>query len=268
MRPCDMVFNEYIHYLIKNGRCTFSIEDALKHLNKSRKAILSSIEHLVSKKELVSPAKGFYVIVPPEYQILGCLPAEYFIPYLMEYWKCKYYACLLTAAKYHGASHQAVMIFQVMIEGRKPPIVCGKIRVKFITNKNLIDTPTQKITTRMSMLTVSTPEGTAMDLLKYPHQSVGLNHIATVLTELHETMNADKLLNLAESSKVLAWQQRLGYILKIIGATNLADVLEKHLSKQRRVDYIALDPRVKVSKHTKKNETWKIIENTKIESDI
>lgn len=263
-----MIFNEYIHEVIKNGRCTFSIEDAIKRLNKSRKAVHSSIEHLVAKKELVSPAKGFYVIVPPEYQILGCLPAEYFIPYLMEYWKCKYYACLLTAAKYHGASHQAVMIFQVMIEGRRPPIICGKIRVKFITNKKLTETPMQKIATRMSMLTVSTPEGTAMDLMNYPHQSVGLNHIATILTELHETMNADKLLKVAENSQILAWQQRLGYMLEIIGATKLAEVLKKHLSEQKRVDYIPLIPKIKVTKYTKKNETWKIIENTKIESDI
>ncbi len=263
-----MDFNEYIHYVIKNGRCTFTIEDALKQLNKSRKAVYSSIEHLVSKKVLVSPARGFYVIVPPEYQILGCLPAEYFIPYLMEYWKCKYYACLLTAAKYHGASHQAVMIFQVMVERHREAIVCGKIKIKFITNKKLVDTPTQKITTRMSMLMVSTPEGTAMDLMNYPHQSVGLNHIATVLTELHESMNADKLFNLAKNSSVLAWQQRLGYMLEMIGATELAEVLKINLSKQKRLDYIPLAAGIKVTKHAKKNVTWKIIENITIESDI
>ncbi len=264
-----MVFNDYIHDLIKHGKCTFSVEDAMIALKiKSRKAIYSSIEHLVSKKELVSPAKGFYVIVPPEYQILGCLPAEYFIPYLMEYWKSKYYACLLTAAKYHGASHQAVMIFQVMVGKPRKPIVCGKVRVKFIANKNLSRTPIQTITTRMSMLTVSTPEGTAMDLLNYPHQSVGLNHIATVLAELHEAMDAGKLLTLAENSPILAWQQRLGYLLEILGENELAEVLKKYLSKQKRVDYIFLAPGRKTTKQANKNDTWKIIENIKIESDL
>lgn len=268
-QPFIMIFNDYIHELMKNGKCTFSVGDAMAALKiKSRKAIYSSIEHLVAKKELVSPAKGFYVIVPPEYQILGCLPAEYFIPYLMEHWKAKYYACLLTAARYHGASHQAAMIFQVMIDGRKSPIVCGKVKVKFIANKNLANTPTQQISTRMSMLTVSTPEGTAMDLLAYPHQSVGLNHIATVLAELHEAMNTEKLLRLAENSSGLAWQQRLGYLLEMIGANELADVLKEHLSKQKRLDYILLAPEAKVTKKSKKNDTWKLIENIKIESDI
>jgi hypothetical protein len=264
-----MAFNDYIHELIKHGKCAFSMEDAMSAFKiKSHKAIYSSIEHLVAKNELVSPAKGFYVIVPPEYQILGCLPAEYFIPYLMEYWKIKYYACLLTAARYHGASHQAAMIFQVMIDGRKSPIVCGKVKVKFIANKNLADTPIQQISTRMSILTVSTPEGTAMDLLNYPHQSVGLSHIATVLAELHESMNAEKLLRLAESSSVLAWQQRLGYLLEMIGANELAEVLKKQLSQQKRLDYILLEPGRKVTKQSKKNNTWKLIINTKIESDI
>jgi hypothetical protein len=134
---------------MKLGKCCFTIEDAQASLNKSRKAILSSIQHLVAKNEIVSLANGFYVIVPPEYQILGCLPAEYFITYLMEYWKCDYYACLLTAAKYHGASHQAVMTFQVMIEQTRRSIICGKIKIKFITNKKLAYTPTQKIATRI-----------------------------------------------------------------------------------------------------------------------
>lgn len=263
-----MSFSEYIDNVIKSGKYSFTIEHALKTLNKSRKAIVSSIEHLLAKNELASPARGFYVIVPPEYQILGCLPAEYFIPDLMKYWNCQYYACLLTAAKYHGASHQAVMIFQAMTEKPRRPISCGKIRIKFITNKKLAKTPIQQINTRMSILTVSTPEGTAMDLLNYPKQSVGLSHIATVLTELQEAMDVEKLESLAKANSVLAWQQRLGYMLDLVNAKELADVLKNNLAKQKRIDYIPLANGIRVKKNAKKNETWKIIENTTIESDI
>lgn len=263
-----MAFIDYIHDVIKHGGCSFSIEDAETKLHKSRKAIQSSIEHLLAKGELVSPAKGFYVIVPPEYQILGCIPAEFFIPSLMQYWNINYYACLLTAAKYHGATHQAVMIFQVMVEKPRPPIVCGKIKVKFIANKNLLQTPTHQISTRMSILNVSTPEGTAMDLLKYPHQSAGLSHVITVLTELHEAMNPEKLLALTKTSSILSWQQRLGFMLEMVDAHDLADVLKTHLSKQKRVDYIPLAAGIKVKQNANRNPIWKIIENVKVESDI
>lgn len=262
-----MNFNEYIQWLIKNGKCCFTSEQALKTLNKSKKAINASIAHLLAKKTLASPARGFYVIVPPEYQVLGCIPAEYFIPYLMEHWNIKYYACLLTAAKYHEASHQAVMIFQAMTTKRLRSITCGKVKIKFITNKKLEDTPTQTIMTRMSMLTLSSPEGTAMDLLNYPKQSGGLNQIFTILTELQESMKPDKLLALAENQSILAWQQRLGFLLEKLNAKELAEVLKINLAKQKRIDYISLMPGLPLQ-GAPKNETWKIIENTTIESDI
>ena len=38
----------------------------------------------------------------------------------MEYWQSKYYVGLLTAAMYHGASHQQPQIFQVVIEKNRP----------------------------------------------------------------------------------------------------------------------------------------------------
>lgn len=263
-----MTFTDYIHSVMKNGKCTFSIEDAKSKLHKSKKAILASIGRLLKKGELASPAKGFYVIVPPEYQILGCIPAEYFIPYLMEYWHIDYYACLLTAATYHGASHQAVMVFQVMINKPRPPIICGKIKINFITNKKLSNTPTQKIATRMSLLKISTPEGTAMDLLNYPHQSGGLNHIVTVLTELGEGINSNHLLKLAENSATLPWQQRLGFIFEKLNAHELAKILNKNLLKQKRIDYIPLAASAKIKKNATKNAAWKIIENYKLEGDL
>lgn len=263
-----MNFSDYITDLAKHGKCSFTVQQAQSALNKSAEAIYSSVKHLLIKNELATPAKGFYVIVPPEYQILGCLPAEHFIPYLMEYWQCPYYVGLLTAAGYHGATHQAVQVFQVMIDGHtKPSIQCGKVKIRFIVNRHLSETPVQSISTAKSMLKVSTPEGTAMDLLNYSHQSGGLNHIATVLAELQESIKPDQLLTLAESQSTLAWKQRLGYLLEVVGAPELADVLKKNLSQQKRVDYIPLIPGIEIS-NAARNVTWKIIENATVESDI
>jgi predicted transcriptional regulator of viral defense system len=205
-----MGFSSYVNNLIAQGKCYFALDDAEKVLGKTRKAILSSIEHLAAKKEIAVPAKGFYVIVPPEYRVLGCIPPEHFIPYLMRYWGHRYYAGLLTAARYHGASHQAAQVFQVMTDIRCPPIHCGKVRIQFITNRHLLNTPVKTISTPRSMLNISTSESTAMDLLNYPQQSGGLNHIATVLAELKETMQPKNLQSLAEAQPRLAWKQRLG----------------------------------------------------------
>ena len=157
----------------------------------------------------------------------------------------EYYAALLTAAKYQGATHQSPQIFQVMIPKHKPEIICGKVKIKFYSNKNILNTPTQKISTAKSPLIISTPEGTAMDLINYLDQAGGLNHVATVLSELKESMNPENLLALAKNQKNLPWKQRLGYILEQIGAIELADVLKKHLQQQKRIDYIPLLPEIK-----------------------
>lgn len=264
-----MSLSNYINELASHGKCSFTINELVAELGKSTKAIRSSIEHLIAKGVVAKPARGFYVIVPPEYQVLGCIPAEHFLPYLMQYWKCCYYAGLLTAARYHGATHQAPQIFQVMINARsRPSISCGKISIRFIANHHFPETPTQKIATAKSMLTVSTPEGTAMDLLNYPEQSGGINHIATVLTELCENIKPDKLQALLESQKQVAWKQRLGFLLELLGEHELTEVLKKHLALKKRIDYIPLVPELKkIDENISRNLTWKIIVNTTVESD-
>ncbi len=263
-----MSFSNYIRELQQYGKCCFTLDDAVQRLQKSRKAVLSSIEHLLAKGEIASPARGFYVIVSPEYMKMGCIPPEHFIPYLMQYWSVDYYVGLLTAASYHGASHQAVQYFQVMIEGRRPVMKCGRVRVRFITHKHLKDTPCQIINTTKSKLNVSTREGTVKDLMYYQGQSGGLNHIVTVLEELQEVIDPQELLKLAEASKDIAWKQRLGFLLEYVGARSLANVLVDHLSKQNRVDYVVLMPGKKgVNKNYPRNSVWKIIENTTLEID-
>lgn len=263
-----MNLKEYADNLVAHGKCYFTSEQAANELDKPKGAIISAAARLIHHGEIASPAKGFYVILPPEYRILGCLPPEQFIPYLMECWAVPYYVGLLTAARYHGATHQAVQTFQVMLEKKHDPIRCGKISIQFIANAALKNTPTQTIATPKSMLTVSTSEGTAMDLLKYPKQSGGLNHIVTVLSELQESLSPIHLKALALSQSELAWQQRLGYLLEKLGAKELSLVLKENLARQKRVDFIPLMFALPSSASDAKNSEWKIIENTDFESDL
>lgn len=258
----------YINELLAHGRCCFTLDEAEKALQQPKHTIIVAIKRSKEKNKLASPARGFYVIVTPEYQVYGCLPPEQFIPYLMEYLQSDYYACLLTAAMYHGATHQAPQVFQVMAEKDLLAIHCGKVIVEFITKRELNQTPTQSITTPKSMLKISTPEATAMDLLRYPQRCGGLNHIATVLSELAENINPDKLTLLLEQQNELAWKQRLGYMLDLLGAETLANAIRAHLDTQKRLDYVLLMPGLNVPEKKQHIKKWKIIENTSIESDI
>jgi predicted transcriptional regulator of viral defense system len=264
------MFANYIDNLIKDGKCCFSLKEAQKALGKNANSISSSIAHYYAKGRLAKPAHGFYVIVPPEYKELGCIPPEQFIPYLMEYWGYTYYAALLTAASYHGASHQASFVFQIMINHKRPALLkCGKFEIQFLAKKDIPANSIMSRATSKSYLNISTPEITAFDLLLYPKASGGLNHIVTVLSELQEAMEAQRLAKAASKISNVACKQRLGYLLDYIGASELSKVLEDDLSQQILTPrYISLLPERLINNASPKNKKWKVIENTTIESDI
>lgn len=267
------MFDEYLKKLQVYGRLYFTVEDAVKELGMPKENIYNVISRLKKKGELISPAKGLYVIVPDEHSMEGCIPAEALVPILMKHLKIPYYAGLLTAAMYHGATHQKPSIFQVVTTKRfKKDLHIGKIRIAFLYKQSLKDLPTQTVTVDTGYLVISTPEVTAMDLFLYPDKSGGINHIATVLSELVEVLNPKKLIALAKSSKSQVWIQRLGYVLDSIDS-----FVPKHQKKviyalsnyitTNSFSYKALTAKLPTT-NCKRSEKWKIIENITVESDL
>ena len=108
--------------LASRGRYQFSSEEARKALGVSEAAAKLALNRLARRGLIASPARGFYVIVLPEYHRLGCLPAKQFIPSLMQRQGLDYYAGLLSAAQFHGAAHQRPQEFQVMLARARGPI--------------------------------------------------------------------------------------------------------------------------------------------------
>lgn len=265
-------FQGFLKSLQANGRYYFSTDEALATLKISYNALTSAIYKRKKKGDIISPLQGLFIIVPPEYQSIGCLPAEELVPILMKYLKLDYYVCLLTAALYHGASHQKPQVFQVMLNKQLKSILCGKVKIEFIYKKNWVNLPTHNKIVKSGYLKVATPEVTAMDLFLYPHRSGGLNHIATVLTELLESINVEALLKIIASSKQKSWIQRLGYVLEKLDhieegkRDELVYAQKKYLAKQM-VSFIPLNPDLP-KKGKNRNRDWMIIENTTIESDV
>src|SRR5260370_29312807 len=96
---------DYIARLAESGRYHFGSGDVQRALGVAPAAAKLALHRLAKQGLIASPARGFYVIVPPEYRSLGSLPADQFIPALMQRLNLTYYAGLLTAAQYHGAAH-------------------------------------------------------------------------------------------------------------------------------------------------------------------
>jgi predicted transcriptional regulator of viral defense system len=222
--------------------------------------------HRLARQGLIaSPARGFYVVVPPEYRSLGCLPADQFIPALMKRLDMPYYAGLLTAAQYHGAAPQRPQQFQVFLTRTRRPIACGKVRVAFMVRKRVRDVPVQTFNTPRGTVMVSTPEATAVDLVGYQHRAGGLAAVATVLAELAEQIDAEKF-PVAAATAPVAWVQRLGYLLEHVGAgekaTNLRAYVRTHARESTRLQPNA--PHRKGRWH----EDWKLHINANVKADL
>jgi len=80
------------------GRCSFTSEQVERTLAVSTLAARAAIRRLRGRGRIATPHRGFHVIVPPEYRAIGCLPADQFVPDLMDHLGLDWYVGLLSAA--------------------------------------------------------------------------------------------------------------------------------------------------------------------------
>jgi predicted transcriptional regulator of viral defense system len=255
----------YIESLAASGRYHFSSRQIQNALGISADAARWALTRLAKQKLVASPARGFYIIVPPEYRSLGCLPGDQFIPALMERLSLPYYAGLLSAAQYYGAAHHRPQEFQVILEKNRRAIKCGAVRVAFIARKRLAEVPTRSFNTPRGKVTVSTPEATAIDLAGYPGQTGGLDQAATTLSELAESIDPELLAKAATSAPV-PWAQRLGYLLGIGNAGEKTGPLKAYVEKHAR-DYAPLSPGTE-KPGALRCADWKLIINTDVDPEL
>lgn len=255
----------FIQDLAAKGRSCFSFADAEKLKSSTPMAVKAALRRLRKKGEIAMPYRGFYVIVPPEYRAAGCLPPEQFIPDLMDHLGEVYYVGLLSAAEYHGAAHQRPQVFQVVAAKSRRPIRCGKMRVEFIFRKNAAKIPTEPRNTPAGILKIATPEATALDLIGYVGHCAGLDNVATVLAELAEKIDAGRLLEMAELSPI-AWVQRLGYLIELVGAHAKAEGIAGYIQEKQPVR-TPLAPALGI-KGARMESRWRVFVNAEVEPDL
>lgn len=267
------MFVEYLEKLRSTGRRYFTSQEIIKNLGLSGDAIRAGLYRLKRGGKLISPLRGLYVIVPPEHKAYGSIPASELIPIMMKHIDAQYYVALLSAAGFYGAAHQKPMVFQVVTNRRiKHSLKFGQVHIKLIYKKSLDDLPTKNFIVSSGYLKVATPELTAIDLLKFPKYAGGMNNIATILSELIESIDANKLIQLAEKLDERHQLQRLGYIIEKIDVmdddlkntmiTTLAEYVDAHVKS-----YTPLTSAISRTGHPRCKK-WKIIENTDFESDL
>jgi len=215
------------------GRYVVLRDQALKVLGISDEALKKAVQRLVAKRRLAVPRRGFFIIVPMEYREAGAPPPAWFIDDLMKFCGQPYYVGLLSAAALHGAAHHQPQEFQVVTNKQLRSAVAGRARLRFFRKRHVENVPTMEMKTETGAMRVSTPEATALDLLLYLEGAGHLGNVATVLGELAEKMDGQRLVEIAKLEGDLSNAQRLGHILDQVGAVELGAPLAAWISEQR-----------------------------------
>ena len=234
--------SRYVSSLLSSGRTVFTAEAAEQTLGVGHGAFLDAAERLQRRKALVNPRQGFYVVVPPQYASWGAPPPAWYIDALMRHESQAYYVGLLKAAELHGATHQAVMEFQVISAKRFPKIRVGRNLIVFYFRKEL-EAVTEGIEGRKTdtgTMKISSAALTALDLLRYPQASGGIDNVATVLSDLGQRIDPEQLAALsAQVERPVV--QRLGHLLEHLGHDALTGPMLKALQARGSLLWTELD---------------------------
>ncbi len=243
----------------------FTSAEAEQALHIGRGAFLDAAERLQRRKHLLNPRRGFYVIVPPQFASWGAPPPAWYIDALMRHEEQAYYVGLLKAAELHGASHQAVMEFQVIAGKRLPKIRAGRNLIAFYYRKDMpaVASGIEDLKTDTGKMKVSTVELTTLDLLRYPQAAGGMDNIATVLSDLGSKIDAAKLAALSLSAERPV-AQRLGYLLDRVGYRDRTEPLSQALEARGSVTWTELDRKENSNTDlapapVERNDRWRVI---------
>lgn len=233
----------YLSGLLSAGRVVFTGSEAAEALHVGRGAFLDAAERLQKRKSLLNPRQDFYVVVPPQFAAWGAPPPPWYIDSLMRHIGEAYYVGLLKAAELHGATHQAVMEFQIISAARLPAIRAGRNLLAFYYRKDMaaVAAGIEDRKTDTGVMRISSPALTALDLLRYPRAAGGLDNLATVLSDLAVKIDGTELATL---SRVVERPviQRLGHLLDRLGQGGQTEALRAALAARGVERWIELDP--------------------------
>lgn len=268
--------DQYLNEQLSRGRAYFSREEGLRALDLRPEAFAAAATRLARKHRLASPRRGFYLILRPEDRVLGAPDPVCWIDPLMRYLGIDYRISLLRAAAFHGSSHQAAMVFQVIAPRQLRDIDLGRQQLRFVYQAPAafakVNQPNwlRQIKSETGYATVAGVELTLLDAARYIHKAAGINGVAQIAKDLGDKANPRVLAKAAEYYEK-ASIRRLGYLLEWSGHSRQADALEPFARQAKSMK--PLDPSVKPLQVSpaaieEKDTRWKLVINESLEIDF
>jgi len=263
----------YVEQQLERGRAYFSRDEALHALGVAPQNLAAAVSRLIRKRRLANPRHGFYLILRPEDRALGAPDPVRWIDPLMAYQGIDYRISLLRAAAFHGSSHQAAMVFQVVVPEQLRGFEIGRHRLQFVyqaprafAEANRSEWLAQ-MKSEAGFAKVAGIELTILDCTRYLHRAAGINGVAQIAKDLGGKADPRKLSRLAhvyENSSV----RRLGYLLELAGHVRQAKALEPFAREAKSLK--PLDPAAKplvaaLAPPPERNDKWMLLINERVE---
>lgn len=265
--------DDYLDRLVSRGRSHFSRDEAAASAGLKPAGLSTALARATKRRRVVSPRQGFYIILRPEDWIAGAPDPVRWIDPLMRHQRIAYRVSLLRAAAFHGASHQASMVFQVVVPRQLRPIAIGRHRLQFVFQSPDAFAETNRpewlgrIKSDAGFATVAGVELTLLDSARYFRKASGIGGVAQIAYDIGGKAKPRILKALAahyESATV----RRLGYLLDQLGHARQARALEGFAREQKNL--VPLNPGPAASGRrrapaAKIDARWKVLVNDAVE---
>ena len=199
---------------LSHGLSSLTTSEVADLLGTTTAQVPQRLASAIRRGEWVTPSRGLWVPVPPEYRTWGGPPAIEFIDAMMNHMNVHYYIGWLSAAAIQGAAHHAPQVTQVAVSRMIRARSVGRANLEFFIRSSINSLPIVERTVRSGQARVSSAELTALDLCADIALGGGINNVATVLVDLVDAsdFSLDRVLAIAGFFNP-AVVRRLGWLL-------------------------------------------------------
>jgi len=253
-------------WLLAHGATSITTDKLAALLDVPKNHVPQRMMPLRRRSEIISPANGLWIPIPPEYMTWGAPPAIDFVDTLLRHLKTDYYVGWLSAAEIHGASHHAPQVFQVATSRSLRSKTVGRSKFQFYHREHIKQVSLVKVETKTGMVSVSCRETTLLDIANDIGIVGGINNATNLIIEMCENENPDIDL-LAKLSEIypVTTARRLGYLMEFFTSAPRLEKLEEHC-EGRKTAVSILDPQAPPI--GKLNTRWNIKINREVSPDV
>src|SRR5262249_50589946 len=126
VRPVDSA-----DWMLARGRSSATTAEMAEILDVAPDLVRVRLHPYVRRGEWVSPARGLWIPVPPEYRLWGAPEGIEIVDRVMRHLGVQYYVGWLSAAALYGAAHHAPQVFQVAVSRHVADRQVGRTNFRF-----------------------------------------------------------------------------------------------------------------------------------------